>query len=182
MRLNLLNFILLIILLTGCKNRNTTNDTSQVDPDSLIVNLDKYVDKYVVTEGNIIHVCGATRRKLKLKTAGGDIIKIVPMDSTALFDESYYKKRIKVHGIVKETRLDKSYIDSMETEKILLCHVDNTPCKDTAWIAYQIKYGKADSISNHDIEKLRKKMANSHRDYIPVVTILADKYEIILQE
>jgi hypothetical protein len=179
MKLYLLNLILLITLLIGCKNRNTATETITLVADTLIANIDKYVDRYVETEGTIIHVCGATWRKLKLKTESGEIIKIEPLDSTALFDESYYKNRILVRGIVHETRLDRSYIDSMEIEKTLLCHVDNTPCKDTAWIKRQIIAGRADSIANHDIEKLRKIMDAKHRDYVSVVTILADKYEII---
>ncbi|HEX2921213.1 MAG TPA: hypothetical protein VHO50_08615 [Bacteroidales bacterium] len=173
---------IIFALFFGCNNNNTKNEPSQVSADSLIAHLDDYLNKTITTEGTIIHVCSATWRKLKLKTENGEVIMIEPADSTAFFDKSFNKKRIKVHGLVHETRFKNIYVDSMEIEKTLLCHVDYTPCKDTAWIRRQINSERADSISNSDIQKLRKKMNDTQLDYVSVITITADKYEVVQKE
>ena len=166
-------------LLVCCNNKNTNQDITKVVADSLIVNIDKYRDTKVETEGVIVHVCGVDGGKMKLKTESGAIIKIVPNDSLSKFDASLYKKRIKVKGFVKEFRTEKNYIDKMEKEGTLLCHIDNTPCKDSAWVKRKIESGAAEKISKRDIAKLRKRMEQTEKSYVSVITIFAKKIEII---
>lgn len=162
-----------------CTSIKKNQEITKVVADSLIVNIDKYNGTKVETEGVIIHVCGVNGRKMKLKTESGEIIKIVPQDSLASFDKSFYKKRIRVQGFVKESRIEKPYLDMIEKERTLLCHIDNTPCKDSAWVKRQKNAGIADSLSNRDILRLREKMEQTQKDYISVITILAEKCEII---
>jgi len=175
--------ILIIILFStvfiSCNNVKTNHEVVKLSADSLIANIDKYCNTKVETEGVITHICGVDGKKMKLKTESGEIIKIVPNDSIGSFDTSYYKKKIKVRGIVSESRIEISFIDKMEKEKALLCHIDHTPCKDTAWVNYQIKKGVADTISKQDIEKLKIKLKQIKKKYISVVTIVAEKVEII---
>lgn len=170
---------LLLILLICCNNKYINQKITKVNADSLIINIDKYCKTKVEIEGIIIHICGVNGKKMKLKTDYGEIIKIVPLDSMISFDNSFYKKRIKVQGTVKEYRIEKSYIDKIEKEKTLLCHIDNTPCKDSAWVNRQKNRGVADSLSNRDIEKLKSKMEQTKKNYVSVITIVADKCEII---
>lgn len=179
MKSRILIITILMTLLICCTSIKENQEITKVNADSLIVNIDKYCETKVEIEGVIIHVCGVNRRKMKLKTESGEIIKIVPQDSLDNFDKSFYKKRIKVHGLVKESHFEKSYIDRMEKERTLLCHIDNTPCKDSAWVTRQKNAGVADSLSIRDILKLRKKMEQTQKDYISVITIIAEKYEII---
>jgi len=146
---------------------------------SLISGIEKYRDTKVEIEGYIVHICGVDGKKMKLMTDSGEIIKIIPKDSLGSFDESFYKKRVKVQGIVKESRIEKSEIDKIEKDVALLCHIDHTPCKDSAWVNNQIKKGTAENMSQQDIEKLREKMRQTGKDYISVITIVAEKVEVI---
>jgi hypothetical protein len=130
-------------------------------------------------EGIVVHVCGVDGRKMKLMTASGAIIKIVPRDSSGSFDTSFYKKMVKVQGIARESRIEKSYVDTMEKEKALLCHIDNTPCRDSTWVSGQRQSGAADSLSKRDIERLRSKMEQTGKSYVSVVTIVAERVEIV---
>jgi len=179
MKSRILIITLLMTLLICCNSIKKNQEIAKVVADSLIVHIDKYCETKVEIEGVIIHVCGVNGRKMKLKTESGAIIKIVPQDSLDNFDNSFYKKRIKVQGLVKESRIEKPYIDKMEKERTLLCHIDNTPCKDSAWVNRQKSAGVADSLSNRDILKLKRKMEQTQKNYVSVITIIAEKCEII---
>ena len=152
---------------------------TRLPADSLVAHIDRYRDTGVEVEGLVVHICGVDGRKMKLMTAGGAIVKIVPRDSSGGFDESFYKKTVRVRGIAKESRIERSHVDRMEREKALLCHIDNTPCKDSTWVSGQREAGAADSLSTRDIGRLRSKMEQTGKSYVPVVTVVADRVEII---
>lgn len=103
----------------------------------------------------------------------------MPRDSSDSFDRSFYKKIVRVQGIAKESRIERSYVDKMEREKALLCHIDNTPCKDSTWVSAQRKSGAADSLSKRDVERLRSKMEQTGKSYVSVVTLVAERVEIV---
>ncbi len=174
-----LTIALLVTIIILCSNIGIDNEIIKVDADSIVTNIDKYKGGKVETEGIIIHICGVDGRKMKLKTQSGAIIKIVSKDSLSSFNKEFFKKRIKVQGIVKEYRIEKEYIEQMENNKTLLCHIDNTPCKDSIWVNNLIKSGKSDSISQKDIDRLNLKLLQSGKSYISVICIIADKVEII---
>jgi hypothetical protein len=155
---------------------------TKVSADSLISGIDKYNNTKVEVEGQVVHICGVDGRKMKLMTEAGGIIKIVPKDSLDNFDESLYKQRIKVQGIAKELRIEKSYIDNLEKDRTLLCHIDHTPCKDSVWVKGQKEKGAADGMSKQDIERLRNIMKQTGKSYVSVVTIYAEKVEVIVEE
>jgi hypothetical protein len=152
---------------------------TKVPADSLVAHINRYRDTGVEVEGLVVHICGVDGRKMKLMTAGGAIVKIVPRDSSGGFDESFYKKMVRVRGIAKESRIESSYVDKLESEKALLCHIDHTPCKDSTWVSGQIKAGRADTLSKRDIAKLRSTMARTGKSYVSVVTVVAERVEIV---
>ncbi len=123
MKLRILIITLSMGLLVCCNSLPSNQEVTKLAADSLIINIDKYCKTKVEIEGVIVHICGVDRKKMKLKTERGAIIKIVPQDSLNSFDKSFFKKKIKVQGIVKESRIEKSYIDKMEKERTLLCHI-----------------------------------------------------------
>ena len=179
MRTGLSITVLAAALSLGCSNALTSPAFAKVPADSLVANIDKYHDTKVEVEGLVVHICSVDGRKMKLMTESGAIIKIVPGDSSSSFDRSFYKKMVRVHGIARESRIERSYVDKMEREKALLCHIDNTPCKDSTWVSAQRRSGAADSLSKRDIERLRSKMERTGKSYVSVVTIVAERVEIV---
>ena len=171
--------ILLTTLFCVIYSAKTFSQSNKLQADSLIKKIEYYLDKNIETDGVVIHICGVDGKKMKLQTDNGEIIKVVPKDSLNSFDASFYKKRVKIQGIVKEFRIDKNDIDKMEKEKKLLCHIDNTPCKDSVWVNNKKKSGKVDALSNQDIEKLRTTMVQTGKSYVSIITIFAEKVEII---
>ena len=89
------------------------------------------------------------------------------------------RKTARVQGIAKESRIERSYVDTMEREKALLCHIDNTPCKDSTWVSGKRESGAADSLSRRDIGRLRGKMERTGKSYVSVVTVVAERAEIV---
>jgi hypothetical protein len=174
--------IILAVLMTslifsGYIGKN--NGVVIVDADSIVAHIDRYKGKIVKTEGLIVHICGIDGLKMKLKTKGGAYINIVSKDTLVGFNKDFMEKKVKVQGLVKEYRIEKEYIDKMEKEKTLLCHIDYSPCKDSIWVNKQIKSGKSDTLSKNTIDKLKLKLEQSGKNYISVVSIIAEKLEII---
>ena len=171
-------FLWLGILAGSFGSRTLSAQIEFVPADSLIVNIDNYVNKKVETEGFIAHVCGVDKKKMKLMSESGKVVVIIPQD-TASFDYSLNRKRIKVYGLVKEERLNEQYIDQKEAEKVLLCHLDQTPCIDTEWVNAKIEAGVAGSLAKRDIDTLRQKLEQQGKGYVSVVSIVCEKYEVI---
>jgi hypothetical protein len=162
--------IVIGLLIYGCGPK----EVKIVSIDTLVSDVDSYEGELIETSGLVAHVCGVEKLKLKLKSDNGNIIKVVLKDSTVSFDKNLYKKKLKVVGIVSETRIKKNYVDQVEEDKSLLCHIDNTLCKDSAWVQKKVEYGVADSLSAIDVKRLRDRMKDTGKDYVSVVTITAD--------
>lgn len=179
MKTKVLTIVIIIPLIISCNSQPANQKITKVDSDSLITHIDKYLDSKVEIEGTIVHICGVDGKKMKLKTDSGEIIKIVSQDSLETFSKDLCKKRLKIHGIVKESRIENILVDKIEEEKTLLCHIDNTPCKDIEWVDRQVKAGIADSLSYKTIKRLKAKMKLTDKDYISIITIIESDYEII---
>ena len=173
--------LLLVVTSLGCNNATRISQTT-IAADSLLADINKYCNTNVTTEGYIVHICGVDNKKMKLKTASGEIIKVLWADSLKSFDRLFLKKNIKVTGLLTEQRIEKGQIDKMEHNNKLLCHIDKTPCTDTAWVNKHKLAGTADTLLNRDIRKLRSKLNESPKKYISIVSILAEKCEIITDE
>lgn len=172
-------FVLLLALLSACKNNPASNDVPLVTADSLANNLAQFTGKKIALEGKVIHVCPVQGQKMKLLCSNKMIVKILPDEAGKTFDRSWNGKRIKVQGTVREIRLPKSYVDSIEAAGVLLCHIDHTPCLDTAWIAAKHRQGVAEQIVKKDAGELNNEMQNTGKDYISVITLVADKIDEI---
>lgn len=168
-----------LTILFSCANKQKSKEIVKISADNLVENIDKYCDKKVEIEGTIIHICGVDGKKMKLRTENGTCIKITPNDSINKFAKNLYKKKVKIQGVVSESRLKMPYIKSAEKNKTILCSIDNIPCKDTAWISSKEKAGTANKIAKNATDKLKKELNNPQKDYISVVNILAEKCEII---
>jgi len=180
MKKTLLLTTLIMSTILSINSQNT--NVEKINADSLINNIDKYSNKNIEIEGRIVHVCGVDGKKMKLKTKGGETIKIILSDSTLCFDKVYNQKTVIIQGKITEAKLKKLLIDSLGKEKILLCHIDNSPCKDKEWVENKKNSGVADSLSEKDTERLRTKMLQTGKDYVSVFTMIADKVTIKEEE
>ena len=147
---------------------------TKIDADNLIQDIETYIGKNVEIEGDIIHICPVNRKKLKLKTAKGNIIKIVPDGvNFEKFDQSLNKQHIHVTGQVSEARVERERILEYAKNGILLCHIDYTHCIDSTWIDQMVASGEASKYIEDMTKKLTDKMQETKKNYISVVKISA---------
>lgn len=171
--------ILLIGALSSCNNQKQNKLPVKVNSDSLVQNIGKYLNTKVQIEGMIAHVCAMHGKKMKLRTNDGGFIKIVTKDSVSGFDKSLNRRRIRVSGTVSENRIDKATLDLYEKRAIQVCSIDNLECKDSSWINSNIKLGIAKKLSKRSVERLRKIMKETGKDYISTVVIIADSVKVL---
>lgn len=171
--------LLFVTVLLSCNTKHDKQANLKLSADSLVANIGQYINQKVEIEGVVGHICGVDGRKMKLKTDGGEIIKVISSDPGNNFNKSLYNKRLLIYGIATEDRMDKLQIEKFEREKKLLCHIDNWPCKDTAWANRQVISGVADSLSAKDIARVEEKMNKTGKEYISVVVVVADKYTVL---
>ncbi|MBI9062777.1 MAG: hypothetical protein JEZ14_12395 [Marinilabiliaceae bacterium] len=179
MRLLPLFLLLSTLFYTSCNQTQNQQVVTPIQADSLILNIHQFDGKSIETQGTVAHVCGVNLQKMKLKTENGEIIKVIPSDSTETFDKSLTKKRVIIRGIARETKLTRAEIEKTKQASKLLCHVDHTPCKDAEWIQRQEKLGHANTILEREYKKLMVKMKQTGLDYISIVIIQADQIEVI---
>lgn len=176
----LLVFLLtLIAFIESCKTNQQKPGMEKIDADSLVSNIDQYVGKMVETRGTVVHICGVSQKKMKLRSSNGQVIKIVPMDSLQYFDTSLCKKKVTIIGKVQKSQILLCDLDIKERERALLCHIDYTNCIDTAWVNNLKRLGKADSISTRQIKSLQNRIKSANIEYITVVAIVAEKWEVL---
>lgn len=178
-KLNLFLIPLIIFIFLGCRKTQKQETPLLVNADNVISEPQKYLGTEILTEGKVVHICGVDYRKIKLKTESGEIIKVIPRDPLFKYDKALQGKRIRVQGVVDVDILLRSDIIQTKKEKILTCHVDHKPCKDTAWVQRQIKSGYADTLLNRDFEKLSSTMDKAGVDYIPIIIIYSEYLEVI---
>lgn len=128
----------------------------------------------VCLEGEVVHVCPCGGQKLKLKLADGTMLKVIPGSKLGTFSKlNLNKKKVKICGELSEVRLSKEYLDSMYSSQTLACHIDYTPCTDTAWVNYQWREGNAEKILATVSINQQKQMEQTGKNYISIFTIEA---------
>lgn len=179
MKQSLFWIALIVIALQSC-NTNIMHQTPlTVNADSLIKSVNQFENTLIQTEGTILHVCGVDRKKAKLKTPGGEIIRLDVSDSIPIFDKSLTNQKVRVQGYASEFRIYESYIDSLAKTKSLLCHVDHYPCKDVEWVNAKIEAGLAEGMLSRSIEKLKAEMNETGDNFISTVNIKPYRIDVI---
>ena len=171
--------VLCLLFIFSSKGQQPAELYAKVSIDELINKADQFENKKVEIIGIVDHMCGVDGHKMKLKASSGAVLKVVPNNPEESFDSNLKKQLVSVQGIVELIRIEKVYVDKMEKEGTLLCHIDHSPCKDKAWVNNKIESGKDVEIVKKDIAKLRKQMIESGKDYVSYICIRADKVNIL---
>jgi len=148
-----------------------------VSLDSLAAAPEPWAGRDVVVEGKAAHICPVEGMKLKLKSESGIQANVVPGDGKR-FDASLAGKRVRVTGTVEIRKVFESDLKALEADTWIPCHVDYQRCKDKAYVENLEKAGKRSSASREEIEKIRKRMRESGKDFVIVLTIVAKKVEL----
>lgn len=179
MKRNVVKVALACSLMLMLLSNRSYAQVEKVPADSVAAHASRYVGKTVEVEGTVAHMCGVDGKKMKIKTVGGAELKVIPSATLYDFDFALNGKRVKVIGVVKETRLDSAFADRLERDQALLCSIDKAPCMDKGWVAKERASGTAAAMSKEGVAKLRAAIASSGRGYVSLVTIVAEKVEVV---
>lgn len=124
---NLLGLLFVITLFVACQNGekkatdNNDEANTEVSMETPKVDLKEFysiaadnVDKEVITQGIVDHVCRHGGKKLFLVADDADL----HIDGEERFDENLTGSEIVVKGIVREFRVDEAYCLQMEEDAI----------------------------------------------------------------
>lgn len=164
------------LLFLSCQSGPVSN-IPVIPADSLANHISQYIGKEVILEGKIIHVCPVDGSKMKFSGTNRQIVKIVPFLPGQHFESQWNGKQVRIRGVVQEIRLSRSYVDSICQAGTLLCHIDFSPCSDTAWVAAKHRQGKAEESVRHYHEFLIHEMQRTGKEYISVILLQAIQTE-----
>jgi len=156
-------FAALAVILASCGGNGTNENTSEeqvltedVQAEAPMIALGEFdakagefIDKEVVVEGIVDHVCKHGGKKLFLVTDDGD----VHVESDERFDEALAGSQVSVKGIVREFRVDEAYCLKMEEDNIQSHKKGETDEDLYAQKMEQIKYYR-DSMQTAGVDHL----------------------------
>ena len=164
-------------MLISCTSKQKHENVPQF---STSENLTHYLNETVSLEGEIVHVCSADGRKMKLILSDGEVITILPEKQGELFAKNdWHNKTIQVIGKLSARTITKHELDTVFAQQHILCHIDLTPCIDTAWVNNQWENGNAEHLIETQQQELYEQMDEKTTDYIQQFSIVATKLKEI---
>lgn len=112
--------LLMGAILVSC-NTGTKKDASGNTATITVASFDtaayRYVEKPVIIEGTVTHICKHSGKRMFLADGNDSIlVEITTGPDIAKFDEALMGSRVKVSGILKELRIDDKYLNEWEAE------------------------------------------------------------------
>jgi hypothetical protein len=155
------------------KSTGAAQQIIAMDADTLYRNYEAYIWRSVSIEGDVVHICPVTGKKLKFKTPKGHFFKVVA-DGVGIerFDETL-GKHIRITGTVFEERVSRAQIAKYTENTTLLCQIDHTPCVNAEWVAQMFENDLAIQHVESTAGRLNDIMETTRRGYVPVVGIVA---------
>jgi hypothetical protein len=114
--------IVIILAFSACNSGTkeaeiTKNDTTMLTVMSFSTLADSCIDKPVVIEGMVIHICKHGGKRMFLADSTDSIrIEITAGPKIAKFDEALIGSQVRVKGTMKEERIDAKYLNEWEAE------------------------------------------------------------------
>jgi hypothetical protein len=116
--------LILSIFFLGSCNQGTKetsgenkSDTARLTVLSFDTSAHSYVDKPVIIEGTVLHLCKHGGKRMFLVDGSDSIrVEITAGQDITKFEESLIGSRVRVFGTLKEERIDAKYLNEWENE------------------------------------------------------------------
>lgn len=115
--------ILIIVAFSACNQGAketgdaTKNDTTRLTVMTFAAQADSCIDKPVILEGTVIHLCKHGGKRMFLVDGTDSIrIEVTTGPKIAKFDDALVGSRVRVIGTLKEERIDAKYLNEWEAE------------------------------------------------------------------
>jgi hypothetical protein len=175
-------FPLLIIVLfaitacnQGAKNDagKTKNDTTRLTVLTFEKQADSCIDKPVIIEGTVLHLCKHGGKRMFLVDGTDSIrVEVTTGPKIVKFDDALVGSRVRVFGTLKEERIDTKYLNEWEAEVKKPVENHNVGLH-TGALGHEDQDTK-DKLDN--INSLRDDLKKSGKDHLSFFSIEADKF------
>jgi len=157
------------------KDAANENDAVKVTVDQVVADMQNYVDKNIIIEGMVNHVCAHGGKRMFL--IGSDpeaAIKVTPNEEIGIFEKELEGSTVSVVGVLKELRVDIAYVENLEKE--LSEGTDNEAIHDHSAGTHD---ENAENEKKAQIDAMRTQIAESENGYYSQYWIEASKFNVI---
>ena len=183
-----LSLAVLALIFFACTNTNKEKeqDTNKNAEETILTvsqvmeNPDKFLDKDIVVEGMVTHVCQHGGKRLHLSESGSEMkLRVRAGEETGKFERELEGSSVKLAGKFVEERIDEAYIEKLksgqaegehehqeghENEEGEHQHGEDEHKHETA--EKEEHEGQAQGVSEEFIKEMEAKIANSEKGYI----------------
>lgn len=168
-------------IMMSCGNKEQKTDEACCDKEKEIVTVDKvmadmasFVDKDIVIKGTVNHVCAHGGKRMFIMGEDPDVaIKITPSEEIGVFEKELEGSHVIVHGVLKELRIDEAYIANLEKE-----NAESEALHDHSGGTHE-ETEEASEQKQHQIDAMRKQIAETENGYYSQYWIEASKFEVV---
>ena len=150
------------------------NDTVRMAVLTFEKQADTCVNKPVVIEGTVLHLCKHGGKRMFLVDGTDSIrVEVTAGDNIAKFDEALVGSRVRVHGILKEERIDAKYLNEWEAEV-------KKPVENHNAGVHTGAKGHEDQGVQEKLDQInayREEIKKSGKDHLSFYSIEADRYQ-----
>jgi hypothetical protein len=171
-------FFITILLLVSCATEKTDQLQEQLDVATITEDAVDYVGKTVSLTGTVVHVCKHGGKRMFI--IGEDPekrFKITAGPDVGTFDIALEGSDVLVTGLLEEQRVDEAYLDNWESELA----ADSKPEVAHEGMEHGEEEGKEEHTqeSNKQIENMRKKLAESGKEYLSFYSLKCESFKEI---
>ena len=152
----------------SCCSSQTKAETKAFTPEKLMAEGASLVNKEVLVQGTVSHVCKHAGKKCFLTDDSEASVQVMAGGDIAAFDKELVGTDIVVKGIVKERRITKDQIAEQESA-----------LKETVKKAESEEKCSHCSKSLDQLSQMKQWMADNSKDYYPVYFMEGISYEAV---
>jgi len=180
-----LTLLLIAVVLFSCGTKKqkenqetTTNKLTAISVDKILSNTSDYVNKEVMVEGLVNHVCSHSGKRMFVLGENPDnALKITPNSKIGIFEKKLEGNIVIIKGVLKELIIDDEYVAQLEQETAE--NMDHEALHDHSDGDHKEEEEAAvDSSRIKQIEQMKADIAESEKGFVAQYWIEASKVEI----
>jgi len=179
-----LSIIALVLFSCGTKQQKenqetTTDELTVISVDKVLSNTSDYVNKEIMVEGLVNHVCSHSgKRMFILGNNPDEALRITPNKNIGVFEKNLEGNTVKIRGIFKELIIDDEYVAQLENE--VAEGMDHEALHDHSGGDHEEEEDAAvDSSKIKQIEQMKADIAESEEGFVAQYWIEASEVEVI---
>ena len=179
-----LSIIALVLFSCGTKQQKenqetTTDELTVISVDKVLSNTKDYVEKELVVEGLVNHVCSHSGKRMFILGENPDkTLRITPNEKIGVFEKRLEGNTVRIKGVLKELIIDEDYVAQLEKE--VAEGMDNEALHDHSGGDHDEEEESADDSSKiKQIEQMKADIAQSENGFDAQYWLEASEVEVV---